>query len=657
MNRTLRVALGLVLGAALAVPGWAQSDAFPDTPKNHWAYEALAAMKANGLLVGYPDGLWGGDRPTSRYEMAVAVHAAYKRLKEMMDRVDGQINDIKMLTDRDTSFGGDQVTLVSPKRALEDLRAQVAKMGAWGDDVARLHKLAQTFEKELASLGVDVAAMQQGLGSLDKRVGDLEKQSLPVNIGGDLTFAAYGGYSQDGLYGLTVDSRPVGIGHGSYNGLPSGATRDLSVFHEAALTLSSRDDSPTQWRTTFVTGNALEGFGDQAWVVPGAPLNYAPENEFYLSEAWLKFDTSLMGRDLSASVGRVNYRVGPYLFQRVDNTPYFSNERWDNRAWTLDGAIVGLEFGGARLDVFGGRTSTGISGDGTVLQPMFAGNFTGPGYAPGGPRPRGMNSGLDVLVDRSLGANLVVPIASLGTLNLAYLWLDGDTVSTASAGLVNGVNVYGGDLNLRLGEVRLEGGYSQSDVRYNETPVVNEDNRAWYVNAGLSGSRWGVKGFYKAIDPLFAAPGDWGRIGDWWNPTDIRGYGVNAHFDFSDRVSILGSAERYQGAGTARSALTSDDELHRYLLGVGYQLNRNWQFGLGYEHVEWSLGNVGGAGKPTERWWNIGFGYAMDSRTTVNILWQISDFDGKGAAGFQPFGTTGDRAKGGLITTQLSVKF
>lgn len=649
--------MSLVLGAALAVPASAQSDAFPDTPKNHWAYEALRELRAQGLLQGYPDMGFHGGRPASRYELAVAVHATYRHLKEMLDRLDARISEITQLRDRDTFYDPLDAEKDSIKQALAQLEAQRRNAAAWGDEIANLHRLAQEFERELTALGVDVPALRQSMDDLVRRVDALDADAAPVNIAGEFTFAAYGGYSVDGLYGLTVDSRPVGIGEGSYGGQPVGAPRDLSVFHEAALTLSSREDASTQWRTTLVTGNALEGFGDQAWVVAGAPLSDSPESDFYLGEAWVKFDTSLMGRRVGASVGRVNYRIGPYLFQRVDSTPYFTNERWDNRAWTLDGAVVGVDFGAARLDLFGGRTSTGLSGDGTVVQPMFAGNFTGPGFTPGGPRPRGMNSGLDVLVDRSLGANLVVPIATIGTLNLAYLWLDGDAVAGTSGGLVNGVDVFGGDLNVRLGSVEVGGGYSQSDVRYNETPVVDSDNRAWYVNAGLSGRRWGLRGFYRQIDPLFAAPGDWGRIGDWWNPTDIRGYGVNAHVDFTDRVRLLGAAETYEGAGTPSSALRPSDELNRYVIGVGYQLNRNWQFGVGYEHVEWSLDGLGGTGRPTERWWNIGFGYTLGDRAAVNVLWQISDFDGEGVAGFQPFGTVGARAKGGLITTQLSVKF
>ncbi|HZH98073.1 MAG TPA: S-layer homology domain-containing protein, partial [Fimbriimonadaceae bacterium] len=69
MNKTLKLALGAVLTAGVMTSAMAQ-DNFPDVPDNHWAYEALARMKREGLLVGYPDGLFRGNRPASRYELA-----------------------------------------------------------------------------------------------------------------------------------------------------------------------------------------------------------------------------------------------------------------------------------------------------------------------------------------------------------------------------------------------------------------------------------------------------------------------------------------------------------------------------------------------------------------------------------------------------------
>lgn len=49
---------------------------FPDVPNNHWAYEYVAVLAGNGLVEGYPDGNFGGDRPMTRYEFATILYRA-----------------------------------------------------------------------------------------------------------------------------------------------------------------------------------------------------------------------------------------------------------------------------------------------------------------------------------------------------------------------------------------------------------------------------------------------------------------------------------------------------------------------------------------------------------------------------------------------------
>jgi hypothetical protein len=130
LKRTAKYALTLVLGAAVIMPAVAQ-DNFPDVPENHWAYKELARMKAEGLLVGYPDGLFRGGRPASRYELAVAVHATWANLKGVTDGLKGQIDDLmKRLEGVPTKADLDNL-----RAAIEALQNQV-KVNS--DDIAGL---------------------------------------------------------------------------------------------------------------------------------------------------------------------------------------------------------------------------------------------------------------------------------------------------------------------------------------------------------------------------------------------------------------------------------------------------------------------------------------------------------------------------------------
>lgn len=51
-------------------------DLFPDVPANHWAYEYVTKLKQAGILTGYPDGNFAGDRMMTRYEFAAIVYRA-----------------------------------------------------------------------------------------------------------------------------------------------------------------------------------------------------------------------------------------------------------------------------------------------------------------------------------------------------------------------------------------------------------------------------------------------------------------------------------------------------------------------------------------------------------------------------------------------------
>ena len=60
---------------------------FPDVPQNHWAYEQISILKANGIIAGYPDGKYEGERPMTRYEFATMLFRAMEMGAVLSDRV------------------------------------------------------------------------------------------------------------------------------------------------------------------------------------------------------------------------------------------------------------------------------------------------------------------------------------------------------------------------------------------------------------------------------------------------------------------------------------------------------------------------------------------------------------------------------------------
>ena len=142
--------LVLVLVLVLAFSFTALANPFVDVPLNHWAYDSVQSLAAKGVIVGFPDGTFGGAKSLTRYEFAEATAKALAYVEGM------------------------------------DFAA--------AEDVAILEKLAIEFADELASLGVTVADLEASLGAnseaiaaLETTVAKLDTFFEPVVITGDFT--------------------------------------------------------------------------------------------------------------------------------------------------------------------------------------------------------------------------------------------------------------------------------------------------------------------------------------------------------------------------------------------------------------------------------------------------------------------------------------
>ena len=77
---------------------------FPDVPKDHWAYSYVKSLADRGLLEGYPDGEFKGDRSMTRYEFAAIIYRALQNgapidsdMAKAISEFDPEINRIKDL--------------------------------------------------------------------------------------------------------------------------------------------------------------------------------------------------------------------------------------------------------------------------------------------------------------------------------------------------------------------------------------------------------------------------------------------------------------------------------------------------------------------------------------------------------------------------------
>lgn len=89
---------------------------FPDVPENHWAYMMVQDLAYKGIVSGYPDGSYKGDRVLTRYEFAVAldraISAGYmnpelgRAIKEFKPELDSIYANMRFRVDRQSGKDG-----------------------------------------------------------------------------------------------------------------------------------------------------------------------------------------------------------------------------------------------------------------------------------------------------------------------------------------------------------------------------------------------------------------------------------------------------------------------------------------------------------------------------------------------------------------------
>lgn len=114
MKKSLVVTLALVFVLGIAGTAFAAANPFVDVPAKHWAYDAVAKLAQAGVIDGYGDGTFRGDRTMTRYEMAQIVAKA-------MAHSDKQNAETKALVDK---------LAVEFNAELQNLGVRVAKLEA-----------------------------------------------------------------------------------------------------------------------------------------------------------------------------------------------------------------------------------------------------------------------------------------------------------------------------------------------------------------------------------------------------------------------------------------------------------------------------------------------------------------------------------------------
>lgn len=357
-----------LLALTLTNPSLRAAPLFPDIPDHHWARDAVAALAAKGLLEGYPDGTFKGDRAASRWETALLV----ARLLAKMEQ-------------GHASF--------ATSAELEELR-----------------KLVNALRQELDALGVRVQSLEEGVDGLNQRVTELERISFYGYLETRIVSQSFhndGANDNDANRGGA--GAPGTVPYLNYHALVG--TRTAAPFRPQVQGIIPTVDYRNGRGLTNGTGfTALAVLGVKAWLTPQMeagmelagytsqgdsvvdaywgvsapylsnpftanagglqPLSDAPFTRMTMDRFWLTYKNGDHGK-LRLMIGNIDKtEMDSFVFLGEPNIGVFGPKRWPGYGFQVlgDWRLGDDERSRLSYEVLGTRWGPGVRFEGTYYQ-------------------------------------------------------------------------------------------------------------------------------------------------------------------------------------------------------------------------------------------------------------------------------------------------
>ncbi len=666
--------LPALLAVAISGPVKAQQapDMFKDLDRNHWAYEAVESLRSKGIVIGYPDGYFRGRRVLTRYEFAVALDRALRKLN------------------------------ITPEPGPPGPKGETGPPGPAGpqgppgvtpEELATLRRLIQEFRDELAALGNNIRAINDRLDRLARDVAALREEvnRMPKIHGG-----AFFGFRSDNVNGGYVDhdGRVNALGNNQAVVHLFDLGVNANITGGAVLNADVQFDNYRNYLGNF--GRNPENLAVGA-AGAGPTLSSSVPADTRVDRLEINTPFTGLGTGSQLTLGRYHERLGHLTLWRPDVDSYFDVPFIDDGAYRMDGARLTTNFGSVSAELFGGQLSS-VTGTSTFVNPVlgrFAGlDFNSPlagattpaVFAPGGPglgnKPIAQPDQGQMIVDQIIGASFGLTFHQLQGGHIRGTVLEmanrshgpGSGGSAAQTGPLpgnafNNVTTYGFDGDLKIAErITLSGDYAQTVMHRGRlfggggNIVRATQNNAFNANLGYTSGGLTLTAGYRYIDPQFYSAGYWGRIGNWLNPTNVQGPTVRAGYRIMPNLDVnLGGDYFYPTHDRAQSwGMGFKDNVTRALAGVRWGITKGFEATADYEEDFWhfegahSWGTAGSGNNPTEYWVRLGAGYNLTSNTVLKLMYEIGAFDGHG---FLNEGNTGRTNTQNVITAQAAVRF
>lgn len=427
-----------LLGAALtlgwAAPLWA-APLFPDVPENHWARDAVATLAAKGIVEGYPDGTFKGDRAATRWEVAM-----------MVARLLGQ---------------------------MEQEHATFATKA----ELAELQKLVDALRSELDALGARVGSLEDKVDKLDLRVSELERITFYGSLEARITAQSFSndndasqdmnagqGLSYNDLVGTAngfrsdlLDPRRGGIlpvaDYRNGVGLSNGTGFTMKGVLGMRIRVTDDIDAGAEFAAYSSAGNSVV---DSLWGV-SAPylcnqfggsssansLNNTPYTRMVLDNFWVIHNPT----NIKLTLGAYSEdQMDDILFAGQKNLAAYGPEYLDRFGFNLSGGhqvgegVLRWEVLGSRISTFAGdpyAASMDVSYDTDIIGGDIAYEFKGGQVKLNFMRAANESANGDVLAVGLIGdPNMTLGGTAVTTTNLQWVNPAGYWMADAAAGAI-----------------------------------------------------------------------------------------------------------------------------------------------------------------------------------------------------------------------------
>ncbi len=347
MKKSLVLAMAMALGVTASAYA---ANPFSDVPAGHWAYDAVNKLAAEGVVDGYPDGTYGGDKLMTRYEMAQIVAKAMakganvdKLAAEFADELDSlgvRVANLEKKADNVKITGQIRASYKDVSGDKKDnnmrLRSRLFVNGTINDDWTYTGR----FHNEQYVNGND------GKGSAGEDDLDFNWAFVSGRVGGVKMDAG----RMDFTYADVVDVRGDGV------------------------KLAYGDDvKVTGW--VFKGNSDIDMLSDDRVYVAGVETSFgAVDTTVRYYRADTEFDNEIVEVALSGEVAKDLTLRGSWFNGTIDNTAEkaVNNDNADTNGW-----LVGLSYGGAKASEVGSWGVYATYSDRPYATYLLPTNFSG----------------------------------------------------------------------------------------------------------------------------------------------------------------------------------------------------------------------------------------------------------------------------------------